>query len=170
MTNRNPWMATVAAALVLSACTLSAKNAEEAYVRDQMRNYRFPKACEALWVDALKVIAAEGYGLEGNDRKLVGQEAQGAITGFLSRGRATTVDRDGMLEAKSDSDAQFIRYVVQGRPAGADGCFVQYIQIFDDRVNSVERRNREYDWELKLLVQVDPLAAMKIQEAAEKAR
>ena len=42
-----------------------------------MRDYRFPVSCEALWVDALKVVASQGFELVGSDRELAGQEQAG---------------------------------------------------------------------------------------------
>ena len=120
-----------------------------------MREYRFPKACEVLWVDALKVIAAQGFGLVGNDRELAGQEKQGVITNFLNRGHATTRDDDGVFEAESDANGQGLRFLVTGKPAGTDGCFVQYFAIQEDRANSTEARHRDYDQELLLLARVD---------------
>jgi hypothetical protein len=163
--------AALAAALAVTACSsLTAGGAGPAYVRDAMRDYRFPKACDALWVDALKIIAADGYGLVGSDRELAGQDKQGFITNFLNRGHATTRDDQGVYEAESDADAQFVRFLVRGKPAGSDGCFVQFFSILDDRANSTERRHRDYDMELRLLTKVDPAAAAKIADAADKAR
>jgi len=158
----------VAALLAATGCkSLTAGGAGPAHVRDTMRDYRFPKACEDLWVDALKVIASQGYGLVGSDRELTGQDKQGVITNFLNRGHATTKDDDGVLEAESDSDGQLVRFLVRGKPAGPGGCFVQYFSVFDDRANSTEKRHRDYEMELTLLSKVDPAAAAKIAEAAD---
>jgi hypothetical protein len=171
MRNRIGFTVAVAAVLAMTGCkSLTAGGAGPAYVRDAMREYRYPKACEELWVDALKVIADMGYGLVGSDRELTGQEKQGVITNFLNRGHATTRDDDGTLEAESDADSQFVRFLVRGKPAGTGGCFVQYIYILDDRNNSVEKRHRDYEMELTLLSKVDPAAAAKIAEAADTAK
>ena len=130
-------MVAVAVALATAGCkSMTAGGAGPAYVRDVMREYRFPRACEALWVDALKVIAAQGFGLVGSDRELAGQEKQGVITNFLNRGHATTRDDDGVFEAESDANGQGFRFLVRGKPAGPDGCFVQFYGIQDDRANS----------------------------------
>jgi hypothetical protein len=170
MTRRGLGAVVVAAVLGAAGCSsMSAGGAYPAYVRDQMRDYRFPKPCEAIWHDALKVVASEGYSLVGNDRKLASQEEQGFITNFLNRGHATTRDDDGVLESETDANGQFMRYVVRGKPADKDGCFVTYIQIFDDRANSTERRLRDYDLELKLLSVVDPPAAARIADGADRA-
>ena len=171
MPNRNLWTVAVVALLAASGCkVLTAGGTGPAYIRDTMRDYRFPRACEALWVDALKVIAADGFGLVGTDRELAGQEKQGVITSFLNRGHATTRDDDGVFEAESDANGQGLRFLVKGKPAGADGCFVQYFAIQDDRANASETRHRDYDKELQLLSRIDPLAAAKILEAADKAK
>ena len=119
MRNRNLWTVAVAVLLAASGCkSFTAGGAGPAYVRDAMREYRFPKACEVLWVDALKVIAAHGFGLVGSDRELAGQEKQGVITNFLNRGHATTRDDDGVFEAESDANGQGLRFLVKGKPAG----------------------------------------------------
>ena len=171
MRNGRLWTVAAAVLLVASGCkNFTAGGAGPAYVRDTMREYRFPKACEALWVDALKVIAAQGFGLVGADRALAGQEKQGVITNFLNRGHATTRDDDGVFEAESDANGQGFRYLVKGKPAGPDGCFVQFYGIQDDRANSTEHRHRDYDQELLLLARIDPAAAARILEAADKAR
>ena len=171
MRNRDLWTVAVVAVLAASGCkSWTAGGAGPAYVRDAMREYRFPRACEALWVDALKVVAADGFGLVGTDRELAGQEKQGVISNFLNRGHATTRDDDGVFEAESDANGQGLRYLVKGKPAGPDGCFVQFYGIQDDRVNSTETRHRDYDQELLLLARVDPAAAARVLEAADKAK
>lgn len=171
MRNRNGWMLAVAVVLAATGCkSFTAGGAGPAYVRDVMREYRFPRACEALWVDALKVIAAQGFGLVGSDRELAGQEKQGVITNFLNRGHATTRDDDGVFEAESDANGQGFRFLVRGKPAGPDGCFVQFFGIQDDRANSTEHRHRDYDQELVLLARIDPGAAARILEDADKAK
>jgi hypothetical protein len=168
MTFRNLRVVSLAALLAVTACkSLTAGGSDAAYVRDAMRDYRFPKACDALWVDALKVISAEEYGMVGTDRELTGQDKQGFVTNFLNRGHATTKDDQGIYESESDANSQNVRIQVRGKPAGTDGCFVQYFSILDDRINSVERRHRDYDLELKLLAKVDPAAAAKIATAAD---
>ena len=171
MRNGKPLAVAAASLLAAMGCSsFTAGGAGPAYVRDTMREYRFPKACEALWVDALKVIAAQGFGLVGSDRELAGQEKQGAITNFLNRGHATTRDDDGVFEAESDANGQGLRYLVKGKPAGPDGCFVQFYGIQDDRANSTETRHRDYDQELVLLSRIDPAAAARVLEAADKAK
>jgi hypothetical protein len=171
MRNRNPWTVAVAVLLAASGCkSLTAGGAGPAYVRDAMREYRFPKACEVLWVDALKIIADDGFGLVGSDRELAGQEKQGVISNFLNRGHSTTRDDDGVFESESDANGQGLRFLVKGKPAGPDGCFVQYFAIQDDRANSTETRHRDYDKELQLLSRVDPAAAARILDAADNAK
>ncbi|MEI7703876.1 MAG: hypothetical protein WCK73_04710 [Deltaproteobacteria bacterium] len=168
MRNRKLGWTLVAGMLAVVGCsTVTARSASEAYVRDAMRNQRFPKACDELWLDALQVIAGEGFGLVGKDRTVTGQDQQGVVTNFLNRGHSTTKDSDGTLESESDANSQMFRYLVRGKLAGSDGCFVQYTHIHDDRVNGTETRNRDYDMELKLLARVDPLAASKILQAAD---
>ncbi len=163
--------ALVAAVATGPACSKTvAGGAGPAHVRDTMREYRFPRACDALWVEALRLISSQGFGLVGSDRELAGQDKQGAISHFLNRGHATTRDDDGMLEAESDSDGQGLRWLVRGRPAGADGCLVQYISVQEDRANATEVRHRDYDQELLLLARVDPAAAARILEEADRAR
>jgi len=142
--NRNLCVWGVAAMLATVGCsTVAGGGARPTYVRDAMENYRFPKACDALWGNALAVIAAKGYGLAGTDR---------------------------VYESVSDANDKDQRYMVQGRPAGTDGCYVQYFSILDDLINSVGRSYRDYDMELALLSRVDPAAAARIAQGEDKAK
>lgn len=160
-----------AGALAVVACSKTiAGGAGPAYIRDTMRDYRFPRACDALWVDALRVIADHGYGLVGSDRELVGQDKQGAVSHFLNRGHATTRDDAGVYESVSDNDGQGLRFMVRGKPADKGGCFVQYFAVQEDRANFSEKAHRDYDLELKLLATVDPAAAARIADAADRAQ
>jgi predicted small secreted protein len=169
MRKRNLRTLAVVAAMATAGCnTLTAGGDRQAYVRDSMRDYRFPRACEALWVDALKVISSQGFDLVGSDRELAGQEKQGVVSNFLNRGHATWRNDDGLFEAESDSDRQGLRFVIRGKPAGPDGCFVTYTAVQEDKANSTETRNRDYDQELLLLSRIDPGAAAKIYEGADK--
>jgi len=169
--NRNLCVWGVAAMLATVGCsTVAGGGARPTYVRDAMENYRFPKACDALWGNALAVIAAKGYGLAGTDRQLAGQDRQGAIPGFLNPGHATTRDDRRAYESVSDANDKDQRYMVQGRPAGTDGCYVQYFSILDDLINSVGRSYRDYDMELALLSRVDPAAAARIAQGEDKAK
>jgi len=169
MTNRNLWSAAVAAALAMTGCTHLTGGASATYVRDTMREYRFPKACEDLWVAALQNLSEQGFGLVGNDRVLVEQEKQGFITNFLNRGHSTTKDEAGMYESETDSNSVRIRYIVKGRPASPEGCYVTYIEIIEDPGANTDKRHRDYDQELRLLSKVDPGAAATILQAADKA-
>ena len=93
MRNRTIWTWAALAAIAGAGCSKTiAGGAGPAHIRDTMREYRFPKACDALWVDALKVISNKGFGLVGADRELVGQDKQGFVTHFLNRGHATTAN------------------------------------------------------------------------------
>jgi hypothetical protein len=169
MTNRNLWTAAVAAALAMTGCTHLTGGPSGTYVRDTMREYKFPKPCEELWVAALQNLAEQGFGLVGNDRVLVEQDKQGFITNFLNRGHATTKDDAGVYEAESDSNNERIRYIVKGRPADKNGCFVTYIEVIEDPADNTTKRHRDYDQELRLLSKVDPGAAAAILQAADKA-
>ncbi|HET8722915.1 MAG TPA: hypothetical protein VFM53_01845 [Anaeromyxobacteraceae bacterium] len=161
------------AVLLLAAAgcaTLTHGGTRQAYVADAMRNYAFPKPCEELWVDALKLVAEQGFHLVGADRKLVGQDEQGFITNFLNRGHSTTRDDDGVLETETDSNRQGFRYLIRGKPGEKKTCFVTFTGIQEEKVNASETRYRDYEQELMLLSRVDPAAAARILDAADKAK
>lgn len=161
----------VAVLLAATGCaSLAHGGARPAYVADAMRNYAFPRPCEELWVDALKLVAEQGFGLVGADRKLVGQEEQGFITNFLNRGHATTRDDDDVLETETDSNRQGFRYLIRGKPGEKKTCFLTFTGIQEEKVNATESRHRDYDQELLLLSRVDPAAAARILEAADRAK
>ncbi len=169
---RNPVLILAGAgALALAGCShLTAGGAREAHVRDAMRNYRFPVACETLWADGLKMLAQDGFQLVGTDRQIAGQEKQGFITNFLNAGHATTKDDRGVYESETDNNNTYLRFVLKGTPAGKDGCFVNVIGIQSDKVNGTENRFRDYDKELYLLSVVAPAEAMRISDEADRAR
>jgi hypothetical protein len=116
MKNRIHWTLAAIVGLAAAGCsTFTAGGARPAYVRDAMRDYRFPVACEALWVDALKVVASQGFDLVGTDRELAGQEKQGFITNVLNAGHATTKDDKGVYESESDFDNARLRFQIRAR-------------------------------------------------------
>jgi hypothetical protein len=163
----------IGAAVLLAAtgcATLAHGGARPAYIADAMRTYPFPRPCEELWVDALKLVAEQGFHLVGADRKLVGQEEQGFITNFLNRGHATTRDDDGVFETETDANRQGFRYLIRGKPGEKKTCFVTFTGIQEEKVNATENRFRDYDQELLLLSRIDPAAAARILEAADKVK
>jgi hypothetical protein len=171
MRNRIPWKLAVLAGLAAAGCaTLTAGGARPAAIRDAMSDYRFPKACEELWVEALRVVASQGFELVGSDRELAGQDKQGFITNVLNAGHSTTRDARGVFESETDWDSARLRFQIRGTPAGKDGCLVNITGITQDRSNMTESRHRDYDQELLLLSKVDPAAAARIVEAADKAK
>lgn len=170
MRNRVIVAAVLAAGLGLQGCaSFSAGGKRAAYVNNAMRDYRFPVTCEKLWVEALRVLAQEGFQFVGPDREVVGQDKQGAITQFLSAGHSTTRSDSGVLESETDYTTYWVRYQIKATPAGKDGCFVQYTSIKNDHVNDLEY-HREYDKEFKLLSAVAPAEAARIDEAADRAK
>jgi hypothetical protein len=169
MKNRIPWtLATIVGLAAAGCATLTAGSARGAYVRDSMRDYRFPAACEDLWADALKVVASQGYELVGSDRLMAGQDKQGFITNALNAGHSTTKDDNGVLEAESDFDSARERFQIRGTPAGKDGCKLVITGIRQDRSDMSESRYRDYDQELLVLSRVAPAEAAKIADAADK--
>jgi len=169
MKKGTPWTLAVVAGLAAAGCsTLTAGGAGPAYVRDEMRDYRFPVACEVLWVDALRVVASQGYELVGSDRELVGHEKQGFITNVLNVGHSTTRDDRGVYESESDFDSARLRFQIRGTPAGKDGCMLVITGIKQDRSDMTEVRFRDYEQELLVLSRVAPAEAARIAEAADK--
>jgi hypothetical protein len=169
MKNRIPWILTTIVGLAAAGCsTLTAGGARPAYVRDSMRDYRFPVSCEALWVDALKVVASQGFELVGSDREAVGHEKQGFISNVLNAGHSTTKDDKGVYESETDFDSARLRFQIRGTPAGKDGCMLVITGIQQDRANQTEIRFRDYDQELLVLSRVAPAEAARIAEAADK--
>jgi hypothetical protein len=169
MKNRIPWMFAVVIGLAAAGCaTITAGSPRAAAVRDSMRDYRFPVACEALWVDALKEVASQGYELVGTDRELAGQEKQGVISNILNAGHSTTKDDRGVYESETDFDSAKLRFQIRGTPDGKDGCLLNITGIQQDRVNMTEARHRDYEQELLVLSRVAPAEAARIAQAAEK--
>jgi hypothetical protein len=171
MRNRIPWTLAVVFGLAAAACSsFTAGGTRAAAVRDSMREYRFPAACEVLWVDALKEMASQGFQLVGSDRELAGQDQQGVISNFLNRGHSTTKDDRGVYESETDVDASGLRFQIRGTSAGKDGCLLVVTGIQQDRSNMTENRYRDYDQELAVLARVAPAEAARITDAAEKGK
>ena len=164
----------VVAVLSGTACSgIRASSARQSHIQDQLKVYVFPTSCEALWVDALKVIAGHEFKMVGPDRELVGQPSHGSIARFLSRGHASTRDDRGVFEAVSDSDNANVRYMVRATPEGPNGCRVEFTGIQEDKANSSDSYWRDYDFEIELVARVSPADGARIligaDEAAEKA-
>jgi hypothetical protein len=170
MRNRVVVTCAVVVGLAAAGCSsFTAGGARPAAVRDLMRDYRFPVACEALWVDGLKVLASKGFELVGTDRELAGQDKQGAFSNLLNAGHSTTRDDRGVFESETDFDSTRLRYQIRGTPAGPDGCFVVITSIKQERGTMEESRFRDYDLELLVLSRAAPAEAARINDAAEKA-
>lgn len=174
MSKGTRWVVGLLAVALGAGCAgIKASAARSSYQKQQLEAYVFPKPCEELWVDALKVIQGHEFMLVGKDRLLVGQPSQSSVGQFLARGHATTIDDHGVFEAESDSDNLQVRYRVRGTPVGTTGCRVEYTGIQFDRVNSSESTYRDYDYELELVSRVAPADGARISlgmdEAAAKA-
>ncbi len=157
--------------LALAGCkSVAHGSSRNAYVADAMREYPFPRACEALWVDAMRVLAQQGFVFNGKDRELVGQENASFIGSLLARGHSTTVDDAGVFETETDSDKYGLRYIIRGKPGDKGICFVTYTSVQEDKQALTDVRVRDYQQEFKLLTAVDPGAASRIYDEAEKAR
>ena len=174
MSSRTMLVAAAVAALGGAGCTgIRASQARDAHMKEQLQAYVFPMACEELWVDALKVIAYHDFKMVGDDRKLVGQETQGAVGRFMARGHPSHRDDKGVFESESDADNAQVRYRVRGTPDGEKRCRVEYTGIKMDRMDNNETYWREYDYELELMAKVAPADASRISlgmdEAAAKA-
>jgi hypothetical protein len=161
-------MAVVVGLAAAGCSAITAGGPRAAAVRDSMRDYRFPVACEALWVEALKEVAGQGFELVGTDRELAGQDKQGFISNVLNAGHSTTKDDKGVYESETDFDSARLRFHIRGTPEGKDGCLLNITGIQQDRVNMTETRHRDYDQELLVLSRVAPAEAARIAQAAEK--
>jgi len=170
MRNRIVWTCAVVVGFAAAGCaSFVAGGARPAAVRESMRDYRFPVACEELWVDALKVVASQGFELVGTDRELAGQDKQGLIGNVLNAGHSSTRDDRGVFEAESDFNSARLRFQIRGTPAGKDGCFLTITGIQQDRGSMEEARHRDYEQELLVLSRVAPAEGARIAEAADKA-
>jgi hypothetical protein len=162
------WLA-VASFAVAGCATLAAGGARNLALQQSLRDYRFPVACEALWADALTVIASQGFELVGSDRELAGQSKQGFISNALNAGHSTTLDDHGVYESATDFNSARLRYEIKGTTAGKDGCLLVITSIQQDRATMQDTRQREYEQELTVLSRVAPGEAARIEEAVEKA-
>ncbi|HTP51335.1 MAG TPA: hypothetical protein VMK42_11595 [Anaeromyxobacteraceae bacterium] len=162
-----PWR--TALALCAFGCAgLSAEQARDSYLKEQMADRVFPATCRALWSDALKVIAQQGYEMTGSDRQRTGQDERGFLGNTFSAGHATTENSKGVLEAETDWTKDRRRYRVKGYPEGIDGCQVRITAIQENPSGEigVGREWRDFDMELAVLARVSPKDAAQVEAGA----
>jgi hypothetical protein len=117
----------------------------------------------------LRQVAGEGYSLVGADRAAAGEPPQNSAASFFSEGYQTRSTSDGGLQAASDWNRSWVRYVANGTPTGG-GCTVRYTRVTQRDTDDPGKVFSAPDWEmaLALLRRVDPSAAARIEAGAPK--
>jgi hypothetical protein len=157
-------------ALALGGCASSRlAAARDGYLRAELEPWVYPKSCSNLWQEVLRQLAIEGYSLVGEDRVAAGERPQGSAASFFSEGYATRTTSDGGLQAASDWNRNWVRYVANGTPSGG-GCTVRYTRVTQPDTDDPGKVFSAPDWDmaLALLQRLDPPAAARIEAGLPK--
>jgi len=163
----------VALWLSLAGCAgLRASEARDGYFQEQLASSPYPQACDRLWPDVLRLLAAKGYALAGRDRQIAGEPSASGVDRTLSNATETRPTADGGLEvatAWNYGPENPTRYRVTGTPAGPGACWVTFTRVWQGVVDPASHSTaRDWQLQLKLLQVVAPEAAAKLEAGAPK--
>ncbi len=162
--------AAAAVVLALAGCaTAKGAAARESALASEFQAYPFPRSCDAIWPDALRVAQKRGFALSAKDRALVGESPDGFVAQLVSAATQTYRTSDGGLTASTDWNRESgTRLRVTGSPAdpkdAAKGCRVRY-DVVAGGVTTADEVELGPDWsyDLDLLAVVDPAAAAAVE-------
>jgi len=158
-------------ALTLGGCA-SARlaAARDGYLQTELETWVYPRPCGTLWQEVLRQVASAGYSLVGEDRVAAGERPQGSAANFFSEGYATRSTSDGGLQAASDWNRHWVRYVANGTPSGG-GCIVRYTRVTQPDTDDPGKVFSAPDWDmaLALLQRIDPPAAARVEAGLPRA-
>jgi hypothetical protein len=159
-----------AMALALGGCASArVAAARDGYLQTELETWVYPQPCGTLWPEVLRQVASEGFALVGADRAAAGKPPQSGVANFFSEGYATRATSEGGLQAASDWNRSWVRYVANGTPSGA-GCTVRYTRVTQPDTDDPGKVFSAPDWEmaLALLRRVDPQAAARVEAGIPK--
>jgi hypothetical protein len=163
---RPTFLVAVALAAALSGCaTLNAANARSSALQVEFEQHPFPRSCDALWPDALRVAARRGFALSPKDKALVGETPDGFVAQALSAATQTYRLQDGGLTSSTDWNRESgTRLRITGNPAGENACKVRY-DVIAGGVTTADEQEMGPDWsyDLDLLQVVDPATAASVE-------
>ncbi len=157
-------------ALALTGCASARLSAaRDEFLRSELEAWVYPQPCGTLWPEVLRQVASEGYSLVGADRAAAGERPQSGTANFFSEGYETRATSVGGLQAASDWNRSWIRYVATGTPAST-GCTVRYTRVSQPDTDDPGKVFSTPDWEmaLALLRRVDPPAAARVEAGVPK--
>jgi hypothetical protein len=161
-------------ALLVSA-TGCAGSKQYAQLLAQVDGYTFEKPIAEVWPDALRFVAARGYGLVGADRKVLGDDPQSPWGAIFSKGHETYVEGRRWW-AETAMNSRYQRYRIAGRAIGASTCRIEYFLITSEdparlgNLDQADAVSRDVDLELAFIASVDPEGAARISRAAVAAQ
>jgi hypothetical protein len=164
-TPRHVVAALAAASLATGCATIQAADRRASVLSTYFQQNPFPRTCDAIWPDVLKVAAARGFPLSSKDRQRLGEEPEGVMTQVISAAAQTYRTQDGGLVAETDWRRESgTRLRMTGNPAGADGCRVRY-DVIAGGVTTADEQPIGPDWNLDadLLHAVDPARAAALE-------
>jgi hypothetical protein len=158
----------LAAALTLSAAstqagcaTLQSADRKSSDLSTYFAEHPFPRSCDTLWADALRVAASRGFPLSSKDRQFLSETPEGVMGQLVSAATQTYRLPDGGLLTETDWRRESgTRLRLTARPAPPDACRVRY-DVIAGGVTTADEQELGPDWNfnLDLLQRVDPAKA-----------
>jgi hypothetical protein len=155
-------------ALLPCACATVGVARREARLRDLLDRHLIEKPLAEAWPEAMRVAMERGFQLVGQDRAALGLPPQSTWGNLLAKGHETQrLGADGLvLETNQDGEGR--RYRIEGRPAGAAASRVRFIVVERHRDDPGEEESRDSDAELELVRRLEPEAAARLLDDAER--
>ncbi|HVP68361.1 MAG TPA: hypothetical protein VMT17_13990 [Anaeromyxobacteraceae bacterium] len=159
-----------ALAILSSACaSMMAAEARQDYIANELAHVEYREACITLWPRVVKLLAAKGFGLYGEDRAVVGEPPQNSFEQTMSPGFQTRGTGGGSLEVGTNWNDRWTRYVATGTAVGAAACQVTFNRIWKDQVDPAAVHSAvDSNMAMDLLRSVDPAEAARIEASAPK--
>ncbi|MBN1959824.1 MAG: hypothetical protein JW841_02655 [Deltaproteobacteria bacterium] len=147
----------VSSILSTGCAFLNAREARYESLKNEMKDYEYNRNLAAIWPLMLHFFAQQNYPLEGNDRKITGQEGHGFVRGIFSRSSETKEIGDGQRAMETDWKGPN-RYRVVGTETGSNRCKIHIFLIVQDhgQANRERIENRDFEIEMALRDRIQP--------------
>lgn len=164
-----PLLATLLAlAASASGCAAVSHDGRDARLRRALDGYEIARPLDEVWPRAMQLLAARGYELVGDDRKVVGQSGPSLLGRLLGKGFSTQLVH-GVRTLETDWVPEDRRsYRMQGFDSGHGSCRIVYTLVKRDVEIGTENPVRDVDLELALVQSLAPEDAARLLTAAER--
>ena len=160
------WLALTALFLSLG-CAAVGQLERASRLREQLDDHRFAQPLDAVWPQAIKLLAERDYEVLGRDRAVVGLGPQSALGSFFQKGFETRDLGGGRRALETNPDVKMRRYRAEGTTIDAGHCRVVFYVVQAKTEDVSEDEARDIHMELALIEQVEPEVAERITAATE---